>query len=235
MAYFQIYYIVAFLIGFLLNFSKCCTSDSKKLHVCLNIYLERDYPLVDAILKAQRKSTESRGRGLVLMEGPDLNSICEKIDSLQSCFAEVAEECVTYWHIYRFDRMMRSLLALYNLLCANSREGLKALLTYATCIQNVKKYAVECEDDSFVWDTIWKQMLRLQIDDEICGPLDQQRQCMIKSLQRNKCGNQASYVYNLTLSTWLQSWCSASPKMNSSSLLVVMLFIYQIFLYIIMI
>ncbi|XP_067133789.1 uncharacterized protein [Centruroides vittatus] len=221
MAHLNCFYIFILLNGILLKFSKCCTSDSQRLHVCLNIYLERDYPSVEAILKAQiQSSKESRG-GQVLMEGPDLSSICQKIDSLQNCLSEVAEECDTYWHIYRFDRMMRSLLALYNLLCANSKDGLKAVLTYAMCIRNIE-YVKNCEEESFHWDTIWKQMLRLQIDDEICEPLDRQKKCVVAWLESHrKCGIQASYVYNLTISTWLQAWCSASCKIKSSTILLI--------------
>lgn len=49
-----------------------CHPSSKELHICLNIYLERDFPLIETIVKGQGRF----GRGRVILEGPDLADIC---------------------------------------------------------------------------------------------------------------------------------------------------------------
>lgn len=204
----------------------CCTSDSKQLHVCINIYLERDYPEVEALLKAQWRFSTSHARGHVLLEGPSLEGICSRIADLESCLSELAEMCITYTHIYGFDRLMRTLLAIDNLLCSSqNRNGLKALLTYAMCIRNVRRYTPECQDERFDWDEVWKGMLRLEIGGEICKPLEEQTRCLVKSLGRNQCGPHAGNIYNQTISTWLRAWCSASCYKASSKLIGLLLLI----------
>ncbi|CAL1288677.1 unnamed protein product [Larinioides sclopetarius] len=46
-----------------------CHPTSKALHICLNIYLEKDFPLIETFVKSRRQ-------GRVLLEDPDLQNIC---------------------------------------------------------------------------------------------------------------------------------------------------------------
>lgn len=201
--------LVALLL-FLTEFAsivKSCHPNSKELHICLNIYLERDFPLIETIIKGQQRPGYG-GATRVLLEGPDLESICKKIGELQTCYYGVVEECDTYWQLGRYLTLMSAFNSSYFYLCGNTTDNIRDLLRNGECVNRVSTNLAECSDSGIHWFTTWKQILRLQVDaGDLCLPIKHYKECLIQKLEGVFCGKQAAGIYNGVLDIWINSWC----------------------------
>ncbi|GFY43891.1 uncharacterized protein TNIN_344801 [Trichonephila inaurata madagascariensis] len=180
-----------------------CHPMSKALHICLNIYLEKDFPFIETIVK-------SRKRGRVLLEDPDLQNICRHIVSLHDCYKTLYGECQTYWQLERYTRLMHVLQSTHTYLCANSTTNLKDLLLNSGCLARAKDFVANCSTDSgFNWLTTWKEILRMQVSPtDRCHSLEYYKTCLERQLSGIICGQEASRVYGNLLEVWLRNWCN---------------------------
>ncbi|GIY46424.1 uncharacterized protein CDAR_585871 [Caerostris darwini] len=187
-----------------------CHPTSKALHICLNIYLEKDFPFIETIV-------QSRRRGRVLLEDPDLYNICRDITALHDCYKTLLGECDTYWQLERYSRLMRMFESTHSYLCANSTRALKELLLNSVCLHRAKSVIANCTNYGFDWMTTWKQILRMQVAPaERCHALDNYKRCLARQLSYVICGEEATRVYGNLLDVWLKDWCDKDSTPASS-------------------
>lgn len=181
-----------------------CHPSSKKLHICLNIYLERDFPLIETIVKGQ----ERFGRGRVILEGPDLRNICNDIGELKDCYANLLSECDTLWQYDRYMRMMNVLIATHDYLCPNGNtNNVKDLLLKSGCLIRAQSQISNCK--GFDWSMSWREVLRMQVSpQDRCKELESYKHCLMNSLVDAECGADTSGVYQRLINVWLETWCA---------------------------
>lgn len=195
---------------------KSCHPYSKELHICLNIYLERDFPLIETIIKGQQMPGYGGGRR-VLLEGPDLENICKKIGELQGCYDGLLRECDTYWQLGRYLTLMSAFNSSYLYLCGNTTNNIRDLLRNGECVNRVGSNLNECSDSGIHWFTTWKQILRLQVEaKDLCLSIKHYKNCLVQNLQGVTCGKQAAGIYGGFLDTWIDSWCTGTGVVVTS-------------------
>ncbi|XP_054712508.1 uncharacterized protein LOC129222092 [Uloborus diversus] len=184
----------------------CCHPNSKKLHACLNIYLEKGFPHIETAVQGQHSRTRWGRRNL---EGPALQEICLHMSSLYDCYKEVLIECDTLWQMNRFSRMVEVLNATYIHLCENTTKNLRDLLFLSGCLNDAKDQISACSKEGFNWFMTWRQVLRLQVSpQEKCLDLDRYRTCVGKLLPDIVCSEEATRVYGAFMDVWLRHWCN---------------------------
>ncbi|XP_035207271.1 uncharacterized protein LOC118182092 isoform X2 [Stegodyphus dumicola] len=202
-----------FLYLMLLIITECslcngCHPNSKELHICLNIYLERDFPHIETILKGQQKGSRYGG-GRVLLEGTDLQNYCRHIEGLEECYKRLLPECDTYWQLDRYSRMMKVLHATHSHLCLNSTNNLRDLLLNSVCLTRAKAVLENCSSLGFEWVKTWKEVLRMQVDPvDRCRGLNAYRSCIANKLHDVICGLEAIRIYGGLIDVWLREWCN---------------------------
>ncbi|XP_055937099.1 uncharacterized protein LOC129966624 isoform X1 [Argiope bruennichi] len=181
---------------------KGCHPTSKALHICLNIYLEKDFPLIETFVKSRR-------HGRVLLEDPDLQNICRHIASLNDCYNSLWGECTSYWQVERYSRLIHLINSTHSYLCSNTTDVLKDLLINLDCLARARDYLAKCSHAGFNWMTTWKQIMRLRIlSTESCPMLNDYKSCMVQELEGVICGKEASIVYGDLIEEWLKTLCN---------------------------
>ncbi|CAL1288676.1 unnamed protein product [Larinioides sclopetarius] len=186
-----------------------CHPTSKALHICLNIYLEKDFPLIETFVKSRRQ-------GRVLLEDPDLQNICRHIASLHDCYNSLWRECTSYWQVERFSRLVHLIGSTHSYLCSNTTDVLKVLLN-TDCMSRAKAYIDNCSNTGFDWMVTWKQILRMQVSPEDrCHALGNYKTCLARQLMGIPCGMESTRVYGNLIDVWLKNWCDKDSSPSSS-------------------
>ncbi|KAG8190431.1 hypothetical protein JTE90_009268 [Oedothorax gibbosus] len=185
---------------------QCCHPNSMRLHVCLNIYLEKDFPFLETLVQGKGSR-----RGRILLEDHDITNICGHLTSLRDCYKGLLPECNSYWQMDRYSRLMHLQETTLMHLCSNRTKTLKDLLTNVDCLQrDAKSIVSSCASDTsdFSWIATWKEILRMQVGPaDRCSSMSAYRDCLVSRLQGVLCGEEASTVYGLLMDKWLASWC----------------------------
>ncbi|CAL1288678.1 unnamed protein product [Larinioides sclopetarius] len=178
-----------------------CHPTSKALHICLNIYLEKDFPLIETFVKSRRQ-------GRVLLEDPDLQNICRHIASLHDCYNSLWRECTSYWQVERFSRLVHLIGSTHSYLCSNTTDVLKDVLLNLGCLARAGDYLAKCSATGFDWMTTWKHIMRLQmLPKDSCPLVDNYKTCMVRELEDVICGKEAGKVYGDLIEKWLANLC----------------------------
>ncbi|XP_042905296.1 uncharacterized protein [Parasteatoda tepidariorum] len=187
---------------------EACHPESRELHICFNIYLERDLPLVETIVEGQQKAIRY-GNGRVLLEDTDIQTICRHAAELQNCFKTLLPECSTYWQMNRYMRMMNLFQNVYSYLCESTTNNVRDLLLNTKCLTMAESFIANCSIHGFSWSFTWKEVLRMRVSPaDRCQVIDHYRTCLIGRLQNVLCGEEAARVYGSLLDVWLLHWCN---------------------------
>lgn len=209
--------MVALLISVSVQRVTSCHSESTDIHVCLHTFLERDFTQIQAYLDNAAQEFIRR-RQKLLLEGPTLDNICSILAGLGDCYEEVGSDCTRFFFMVDFDRLMRGYRAWQQLLCSGNKEGIREFLQHGACVERFRKRVVECHMSELEWPLVWAQIFRLQKTNRICGQLYEQTECILNWLPRSECGADATDMYNRTMNTWLDAWCTnGAQKMVSNS------------------
>ncbi|GBN54093.1 hypothetical protein AVEN_240937-1 [Araneus ventricosus] len=187
-----------------------CHPTSKALHICLNIYLEKDFPLIETFVKSRRQ-------GRVLLEDPDLQNICRHIASLNECYNSLWRECTSYWQVERYSRLIHLISSTHSYLCSNTTDVLKEVLLNTDCMSRAKPYIANCSSTGFDWMMTWKQILRMQVSPEDrCQALGNYKTCLARQLVNIPCGKESTRVYGNLIEVWLKNWCDKDSSPSSA-------------------
>ncbi|XP_015929453.2 uncharacterized protein [Parasteatoda tepidariorum] len=184
-----------------------CHKTSKELHICLNIYIERDLPFVETIIKGQKKIGRFGG-GRILLDDLDVQVICDHATELYDCYKTPMLECYSYWQLYDFLKMMSLFQKLHSYLCEKTTNNARDLLLSMKCLMIAESHIANCSNHGFSWSYTWKEVLRMQVSPaEKCPAIDQYRTCLINGLNNVPCGEEAGHIYGSLLQTWYLHWC----------------------------
>lgn len=179
----------------------CCHPASKKLHICLNIYLERDFNLIETIVKGSTREHKP------ILEGPYLDKICTHIAELEACYSDLLPQCNTLWQYDRYMRLMDVLGATRNFLCGDGTANVRDVLYNSSCLVWARSHLAGCK--GFDWAMSWKEVLRMQVSpQDRCREIQTYRNCLINRLIDLECSKSTADIYKRLIDVWLKHWCA---------------------------
>ncbi|XP_037520297.1 uncharacterized protein LOC119396967 [Rhipicephalus sanguineus] len=183
----------------------CCLPGLQDYDVCFNIFLERDFPLVEAFLL--NRAFLSRGR--VLVEPGDLETMCEGFGELLECYAFHYLNCADLGGVRReyFERLIKAMVSSFQLLCATNRTTLQNLFYDGHCIGSVSDGAGDCRTANFDLATAWKRIFRFRATQRDCSDLVRHTRCLVRALSSSSCRPEATTAYNTTAIDFLFVFC----------------------------
>ncbi|XP_075553179.1 uncharacterized protein LOC142585942 isoform X1 [Dermacentor variabilis] len=193
----------------------CCLPGLQDYDVCFNIFLERDFPLVEAFLL--NRAFGSRGR--VLVEPGDLATMCDGFGELLECYAFHYLNCADLGGVRReyFERLIKAMVSSFQLLCAADRTVLQNLFYDGHCIGSVSDGAGDCRTANFDLATAWKRIFRFLATQRDCSDLVRHTRCLVRALGSSACRPEATAAYNTTAIDFLFVFCQQDFSTRSSS------------------
>lgn len=194
---------------------RCCLPGLQDYDVCFNIFLERDFPLVEAFLL--NRAFGSRGR--VLVEPGDLATMCDGFGELLECYAFHYLNCADLGGVRReyFERLIKAMVSSFQLLCATDRTMLQNLFYDGHCIGSVSDGAGDCRTANFDLATAWKRIFRFRATQRDCSDLVRHTRCMVRALSSSPCRPEATTAYNTTAIDFLFVFCQQDFSSRSSA------------------
>ena len=128
------------------------------------------------------------------------------------CYEELLDECPvrSYFRERAFIvRILFSMNAMRNVLCADRSLGLEEITRHSTCIESARRFGY-CDDklgSGIQLLTFFNRMMRFEISDEACQPLSDFKHCLIHNAQEHGCGEQAMNYVTRALDQWLVNFC----------------------------
>ncbi|CAN7989571.1 unnamed protein product, partial [Ixodes hexagonus] len=191
-----------------------CQPALQDYDVCFNIFLERDFPLVEAFL-----SNAAFGfRGRVLVEPGDLTTI--GFGELLECYVYHYLNCDDRGGVRRayFERLLKAMVSSFQLLCGADRKTLQNLFYDGHCIQNVANNAGGCRAANFDLATTWKRIFRFQAELQDCLSMLRHTKCLVRALSKSGCRPEATPAYNTTVMDFLFVFCQQAFSSASCDL-----------------
>lgn len=182
-----------------------CLPGLQDYDVCFNIFLERDFPLVEAFLR--NRAFGSRGR--VLVEPGDLATMCDGFGELLECYAFHYLNCGDLGGVRReyFERLIKAMVSSFQLLCGKDRTMLQNLFYDGHCIGAVSDGAGDCRTANFDLGTAWKRVFRFRATQRDCSDLVRHTRCLVRALSSSRCRPEATTAYNTTAIDFLFVFC----------------------------
>jgi hypothetical protein len=183
----------------LFQWAVACEPSSQQMHVCLHKYLERDFPMIEALLEKPLRYA---------MDGAQFQDMCSPIKEMELCYDGFLEECLTYPLHVHLLRVIHSVRGVYNALCGNNSAGFKDLIDTGFCIESARKLDTECKVWSgFDFPLIMAKMMRFNAGRKTCDSMTMYRDCFREKIRQNNCEPEALTVWNQAMNGWLNSWC----------------------------
>lgn len=193
-----------------------CQPALQDYDVCFNIFLERDFPLVEAFL-----SNAAFGfRGRVLVEPGDLATMCDGFGELLECYVYHYLNCDDRGGVRRayFERLLKAMVSSFQLLCGADRKTLQDLFYDGHCILKVANNAGGCRAANFEPATTWKRIFRFQAEQQDCLSMLRHTKCLSRALSKSGCRPEATSAYNTSVIDFLFVFCQQAFSSGSSEL-----------------
>lgn len=193
-----------------------CQPALQDYDVCFNIFLERDFPLVEAFLS--NAAFGSRGR--VLVEPGDLITMCDGFGELLECYVYHYLNCDDRGGVRTayFERLLKAMVSSFQLLCGADRRTLQNLFYDGHCIQSVANSAGGCRAANFDAATTWKRIFRFRAEQQDCLSMLRHTKCLARALSKSGCRPEAASAYNTTVIDFLFVFCQQAFSSGSSGL-----------------
>ena len=120
--------------------TQACSLGSKTMSACLHRYLERDFSLLEDLLRRPPYGEN----GHILIEEGELAAMCSKLAELKSCYEAVfTEECVSFNGYAQMRRILKVMRLVHGHFCEDhSLQGIKDLIEGGYCIEHVRKGSI---------------------------------------------------------------------------------------------
>ena len=208
-----------------------CNQYNRGMHSCLHRYLERDFSTIEDLI---HKSPYSQRSGQIVLDQRVLNDLCSNLVELRQCYESYLDKCVSYVNFSHLKRIITTIGAIGEELCANDKTGIKRLIESGYCIEETRK-AIHCNGsiergrDYLKWPLIVPKMFRFEVGVEACIPLDQFRDCLTSAL-RIRCEPSALSFWNNSISLLINHWCNSSKIIEPLTLFVILFNIFIFYL-----
>lgn len=213
----------------IIKFIDGCQIDNKMMHVCLHTYLERDFSIIEELLKRPPYSNN----GQILIEESEYDDMCAKINELKQCYERMMSACISYVQYDHMKRVIRTLRSLYENLCGQSFL-IRYLIEGGYCIEYVRRESI-CLDSNpknkipslperLRWPLSLTSMFRFEIGHQICPYLSSFNQCLSPLIDQ-RCPETTRELWNTSMKSLLNNWCSNHgiiPEFFASNLIIIL-------------
>lgn len=229
---------------------KSCQQGNRFMGACLHTYLERDFSIVEELLKRPPYGEN----GHILIEENEFDSMCQQLLSMKDCYEQSMSTCISYVQYSHMKRIIRSLRFTYNSFCSNETFNVKNLIEGGYCLEYVRLKKSPCSlpkselyrlplnytydfdmnqiqsvEPKHRWPYTINGMLRFEIGRDICPYLQEFNSCMRPFIHEH-CRESSHIVWNNTMTNILNIWCTNSTSSLWTSLWIIMLIIHVIIL-----
>lgn len=184
-----------------------CRPELEDYDVCFNIFLERDYPLVETFL-----SRHHFRRGRVLVGPGDLETMCSGFSDMLECYAYHYLNCYGGQQRRYIERLLKAMVASFHLLCGTDKGTLQSLFYNAQCLERVNDDAAHCHGSGFDLAMTWKRIFRFQATSQDCSDIIRHTECLVQELDYSSCNLDAMTAYNSSATEFLSIFCSSSAR-----------------------
>ncbi|KAJ6221714.1 hypothetical protein RDWZM_000259 [Blomia tropicalis] len=229
---------------------KSCQQGNRFMGACLHTYLERDFSIVEELLKRPPYGEN----GHILIEENEFDSMCQQLLSMKDCYEQSMSTCISYVQYSHMKRIIRSLRFTYNSFCSNETFNVKNLIEGGYCLEYVRLKKSPCSlpkselyrlplnytydfdmnqiqsvEPKHRWPYTINGMLRFEIGRDICPYLQEFNSCMRPFIHEH-CRESSHIIWNHTMTNILNIWCTNSTSSSWTSLWIIMLIIHVIIL-----
>lgn len=229
-------------VNWIVHGANACQIDNRQMHACLHTYLERDFSLVEELLRRPPFSED----GHILLEESELENMCSRMEELKQCYERMIDSCVAYDAYMHMRRVIKTVRALHHELCGQSFQ-IRNLIEGGYCIEYSRKNsACSSQHDSGTESTVvsdlkprqqWPftltSMLRFEIGHKACSYLTQFTQCLSPYVEMH-CRTSSSEVWNSSMTNIMNIWCN-NDSLHLSSVLSLLFVFFNIALSVLMV
>lgn len=116
-----------------------CSLGNKAMSACLHRYLERDFSIVEDLLRRPPYGEN----GHILIEEGELEAMCTKLGELKSCYEGVFKgACVAYNGYAQMKRILKIMRLVHGNFCDQKTYLIKDLIEGGYCIEFVRKGSI---------------------------------------------------------------------------------------------
>lgn len=211
----------------------CCQSDNKQMHACLHTYLERDFSIVEELLRRPPYGQN----GHILIEQSELEHMCSRLAEMSACYEHMIQACVAFDSFSHMKRVIKTIRAVNDDLCGNSFR-IRLLIEGGYCIEYARKEsncslpfdnsaqdnvahisAITLPSKKYQWPYTLTSMLRFELGKNICSYLVDFNQCLVPFIER-RCRMESRDIWNSSIQNIIHNWCNnQSQKLYSPTIL----------------
>ncbi|KAH9388341.1 hypothetical protein TYRP_009556 [Tyrophagus putrescentiae] len=220
--------LITSIITIITTTTQACSLGSKTMSACLHRYLERDFSLLEDLLRRPPYGEN----GHILIEEGELAAMCSKLAELKSCYEAVfTEECVSFNGYAQMKRILKVMRLVHGHFCEDhSLQGIKDLIEGGYCIEHVRKGSIcgsdhptlETANETVIseadlsllksvspkhrWPYTMTAMLRFEAGVNVCAYLGAFTRCMTPNVQL-RCRDESRTVWRNSSTAILKEWC----------------------------
>ncbi|XP_027200125.2 uncharacterized protein LOC113794219 [Dermatophagoides pteronyssinus] len=222
---------IIWILVIIIQFIDGCQIDNKMMHVCLHTYLERDFSIIEELLKRPPYSKN----GHILIEESEYEDMCLKIDELKHCYERMMSSCISFVQYDHMKRVIKTLRSLYENLCGQSFL-IRYLIEGGYCIEYIRQESI-CLDSNpnntipslperQRWPFSLTSMFRFEIGHQICPYLSSFNQCLSPFIDL-RCPETTRELWNKSMNSLLSNWCHNNsiimPEFSVTNLIILLL------------
>lgn len=216
-----------------------CQIDNKVMHACLHTYLERDFSIIEELLKRPPYTQH----GHILIDESELDNMCSRMEEMKDCYEKMIQACVAYEQYSHMKRVIKTIQSLYQDLCGPSFL-IRHLIEGGYCIEYARQESI-CSNDNntlngqnnlpimpvkYSWPLSLASMLRFEVGEKMCPYLSSLNQCLLPYIER-RCRNISRELWNSSMNSLLKNWChNFSNEITLSKLFIFIVFIVSYYL-----
>ncbi|KAF7493675.1 hypothetical protein SSS_09908 [Sarcoptes scabiei] len=190
-----------------------CQRDNRQLKSCLHTYLERDFFIIEELLKRPPYTQH----GHILIDEREFDQWCLRLNDLQQCYQSLVPSCQTFQTIRHMKRTLKTIRSIFDQFCG--RQFLvRFLIEGGYCIEYARKesdcisvsvtdpYGKKKVPEKQQWPLSLVSMLRFEVGVKICPYLYDLNECLVPYIDR-RCRNSSKELWNSTMEILLTNWC----------------------------
>lgn len=188
-----------------------CQRTNRRVHACLNTYIERDFSLIEELVKRPPQDKQ----GHILIEEDDLTQMCNRLNELIVCYEHMMFGCVSYVEYAHMRRVVTTMKTINASLCNASSYLIRNLILGGYCLEYTRGQS-QCSksanaDKKLSSDQEWPltlvSILRFNISVvNMCPYLQRYNQCVFPYIEKH-CHKTSVVLWNTTFQAIDKNWC----------------------------
>lgn len=190
---------------------EACQRTNRQMHACLNTYIERDFSLIEELVKRPPQDKQ----GHILIEDDDLTEMCNRLNELVVCYEHMLFGCVSYVEYAYMRRVLITMKTINSSLCNASSYLIRNVFLGGYCLEYTGEQS-QCSklansnkklSSNQEWPLTLVAMLRFNISIvDMCPYLQQYNKCIFPYIEKH-CHITSVVLWNTTFQAIDKNWC----------------------------